>query len=242
VSDRRFPPVEPVRRRPLLFATLALGAAAAWGGARPGAPETIEIEAPDGGVVSADLYGEGGRGVVLAPGARFRKESWEEQARALADAGFRVVAIDFRGRGASRGPGDDDPHAARLELDVLAAARFLRAHGALSVAVVGASLGGFSAARAAIAAPGEIDRLVLLAASPVEAPERLPGRKLFIVARDDPGPGGRPRLEAIRDQHARAPEPKELLVVEGGAHAQFLFGTDEGPRVLAAILRFLAAP
>ena len=67
-------------------------------------PQRVSFETPDGGVVYADVYGQGRRGVVLAHGGRFNKESWAKQARALAEAGFRVLAFDFRGRGQSRGP------------------------------------------------------------------------------------------------------------------------------------------
>jgi hypothetical protein len=35
--------------------------------------------------------------------------------------------------------------------------------------------------------------------------------------------------------------PKEILVLEGSAHAQFVFETDEGEGVLREILRFLSA-
>lgn len=200
--------------------------------------ETVSFPTSDGGVVYADVYGEGGDAVVLAHGGRFTKESWSEQAPVLAAAGLRVLAIDFRGRGQSRGgPGssDDDVH-----LDVLAAVRWLRDNGARTVSVVGASFGGWAAARAAIVSePGEIDRLVLLAHSPVDEPERIPGAKLFIVARDDPYFGGERRLDDIRDQYERAPEPKELVVLEGDAHAQFIFQTDQGERLLQEILRFL---
>jgi hypothetical protein len=32
-----------------------------------------------------------------------------------------------------------------------------------------------------------------------------------------------------------------LLVLEGSAHAQFIFATDQGERLMAEILRFLSA-
>jgi len=57
------------------------------------------LSTEDRGVIYADVYGEGDRGVVLAHGGRFNKESWEKQAQTLASAGFRVLALDFRGYG-----------------------------------------------------------------------------------------------------------------------------------------------
>jgi pimeloyl-ACP methyl ester carboxylesterase len=91
-----------------------------------GPPERVSFPTQDGGLVYADLYGNGDRGVVLAHGGRFNKESWSPQARTLAEAGFRVLAFDFRGYGQSRGPGQSQPLGAPLHLDVLAAVRYLR--------------------------------------------------------------------------------------------------------------------
>lgn len=204
---------------------------------------SVSFPTQDGGLVSADLYGSGDRGVVLAHGGRFNKESWEKQARTLAAAGFRVLAIDFRGYGQSRDPGQSDPLSAPLHLDVLAAVRYLRRAGAKTVSVVGGSMGGTASADASIDAhPGEIDRMVLLAAGAGGPPEKLKGRKLFIVSRDDLNSSGRPRLLDIRAQYERAPEPKELVILEGSAHAQFIFQTDQGERLMREILRFLSAP
>lgn len=206
------------------------------------AQEVVSFPTSDGGIVFGDLYGDGVDGVILAPGGRFNKSSWTVQARVLAEAGFRVLAIDFRGRGESRvGRSGSDA----LSLDVLAAARYLREIGANQIAVVGASLGGWAAGEAAVesitATSIEISRLVLLAHSPIRQPERLPGRKLFIVSRGDTSGTGASRLEAIRAQYEAAPEPKALMVVEGNAHAQLLFQETEGEKVMSEILRFLLA-
>ncbi len=153
------------------------------------------------------------------------------------------MAIDFRGRGQSQGgsaAADDD---GGVEFDVLAAVRYLRETGASTVSVVGASFGGWAAAQAAVAAePGEIDRLVLLAHSPIDEPERMQGRKLFITTRDDFSGGGALRLPGIQEQYERAPGPKEIVILEGSAHAQHIFKTDQGDRLLREILRFLSAP
>ena len=104
-------------------------------------------------------------------------------------------------------------------------------------------MGGGAAAKASIAAEaGEIDRLVLLSAMATEQPERMKGRKLFLTARNDTTASGTPRLVKIREQFKKAPEPKELVILEGYAHAQALFQTEQGERLMREILRFLAAP
>ena len=149
-----------------------------------GPQEIVSFATEDGGVVYADVYGAGDHGVVLAHGGRFTKESWTEQAQQVAAAGFRVVAIDFRGRGKSRG----GPQATSGDeyFDVLAAVRYLHETGATEVSVVGASRGGGATAQAAVeSSPGEIDRIVLVAHSPIDQPELMQGRKLFITARND---------------------------------------------------------
>ena len=216
----------PIRAR-LLALALTMPAAA---------QEAISIPTQDGGRICADLYGKGDRAVVLAHGGRFNKESWKDQARALVSAGFRVLAFDFRGFGCSTGPGE------AYENDVLAAVHYLKAHGAKTVSVVGGSFGGSAAGDASIkSAPGEIDRIVFLGAEPNLSADKLKSRTLFIVARDDSNGAG-PRLPGIRAQYDEAPQPKELIVLEGSAHAQFLFQTDQSDRVLRKILRFLSMP
>jgi pimeloyl-ACP methyl ester carboxylesterase len=198
------------------------------------ASREVSFPTADGGVIRADLYGSGDRGVVLAHGARFDKASWGKQAEVLAKAGFRVLAIDFRGYGQSRGGDQSAPGGGEKYEDVLAAVRYLRENGARTVSLIGASMGGGAAATASIhARPGEIDRLILLAPVPVAEPERLTGSKLFVVSRGD-------ALAAnVREQFEKAPEPKELLILDGSAHAQFLFETDQGERLMKKILEFL---
>jgi pimeloyl-ACP methyl ester carboxylesterase len=206
------------------------------------AQQTISFPTQDGGRICADLYGKGDRGVVLAHGGRFNKESWRDQARTLVAGGFGVLAIDFRGFGCSSGPGQADFDHAPFENDVLAAVRYLKTHGFKTLSVVGGSFGGGAAGDASIkSVPGEIDRIVFLAAAPNLSAEKLKSRALFLVARDD-GNGAGPRLPGIRAQYDKVPQPKELIVLEGSAHAQFLFQTDQGDRVMREILRFLSMP
>jgi pimeloyl-ACP methyl ester carboxylesterase len=68
------------------------------------AQEHVSFPTEDRGVVYADIYGKGERGVVLAHGGRFNKESWEKQALELEKAGFRVLAMNFPGYSQSHGP------------------------------------------------------------------------------------------------------------------------------------------
>ncbi len=200
---------------------------------------TVSFPTEDGGVVFADLYGKSDKAVVLAHGGRFNKESWARQADTLVRAGFQVLAIDFRGYGKSHGPGDSAPMDAPLQLDVLAAVRYLRKNGANSVSVIGGSMGGGAAADASIASqPGEIDRLVLLGARPNGPAEKIKSPILYIVARDDANADG-PRLPGIRAQYEKTPNPKRLIILDGSAHAQFLFETNQADRVMREILRFL---
>jgi pimeloyl-ACP methyl ester carboxylesterase len=215
----------------LFFTTLAAAA-----------QQTISFPTDDGGRVCADLCGQGTRAVVLAHGGRFNKESWRDQAQDLTAKGFRVLAIDFRGFGCSTGPGQADFDHAPFAKDVLAAVRYMKANGAKTVSVVGGSFGGAAAGDASIAsAPGEIDRIVFLGAAPNLSAEHLKSRSLFIVAREDSSGSGQ-RLPGIRAQYERAPQPKELIVLDGSAHAQFLFQTDQNSRVMQEIVRFLSMP
>jgi pimeloyl-ACP methyl ester carboxylesterase len=205
------------------------------------AQKTVSFPTADGAILFADLSGSGERAVVLVHGGRFNKESWAPQARTLVANGFEVLAIDLRGYGESHGPGDKDPMGAPLEQDVLAAVRYLHERGATSVSVVGGSMGGAAAGDASIASkPGEIDKLVILGAAPNEPAEKLKSPTLFIVARDDSNGDGL-RLPGIRAQYERAPEPKRLIVLDGSAHAQYLFQTDQGERVMQEILHWLSA-
>lgn len=199
-------------------------------------PKEVSFPTQDGGIVFADLYGAGDRGVVLAHGARFDKASWKDQANRLASAGYYVAAIEFRGYGKSKGGPKSQSPQDEMHLDVLAGVDYLRGHGAKTAAVIGASMGGRASANAVVkSSPGAIDRLILLAHAPIESPEQITGPKLFATAKDDPV------TASVLKQYEAAPAPKELFLLDGPAHAQFLFTTDQGEPLMKEILRFLAA-
>ena len=207
------------------------------------AQQSVTFPTDDGGRVCADLYGHGSKGLVLAHGGRFTKESWRDQAVTLSSDGFLVMAFDFRGFGCSTGPNQADFDAAPFEKDVLAAVRWLKAHGAKTVSVVGGSFGGAASGDASIQSqPGVIDRIVFLGAAPNLPADKLHSRSLFIVARDDTSGTDGPRLPRIRAQYEKAPQPKQLIVLDGSAHAQYLFQTDQSARVMREIVQFLSEP
>ena len=204
------------------------------------AQEHVSFPTQDGWIIHGDLYGTGDRAVVLAHGGRFEKGSWQKQALVLVTSARPSTSTARRSRRRRRrrrartaGPAVDAP----LPLvpdDGRSGGHGVGGRGELDV-------GGDAAADTVAAAPGEIDRLVLLGSGAYGQPEKWKTRKLFIVARDDANDAG-PRLPKIRAHYEKAPDPKELIVVDGSAHAQFLFQTDQGERVMREILRFLSAP
>jgi dienelactone hydrolase len=205
------------------------------------AQRTVTFPLVDGAAqVQGDLYGSGTRGLILAHGGRFDEKSWKPQAEEFARKGFVVLAVRFRGDtmnpdGSPSAEGSDADNAA----DVLAAAAYLRKMGAKTVSAIGGSLGGDAVGDAdTMGRPGTFDRMVFLGSEGGEHPEKLSGRKLYLVARDDRSGYGL-RLPGIEAHYEQAPEPKKLVIVDGSAHAQYLFGTDEGPKVMREIEEFL---
>jgi pimeloyl-ACP methyl ester carboxylesterase len=204
-------------------------------------PALVSFTTEDGGTIYADLYGKGKHAVVLVHGGRFNKESWAKQAPELVKAGFRVLAIDLRGYGKSTGPGQKDIFSAPLHLDVLAAVRYLRENGAKSVGLLGGSLGGGAAGDAvAHAKPGEISRLVTLAGFwSHKRGEHINVPLLVIMTRDDANSEGL-RLPRIQKEFDKVPAKKELVLLEGSAHAQFMFDTDDSAAIMKKVIKFLS--
>ena len=107
------------------------------------------------------------------------------------------------------------------------------------MSVVGGSFGGAAAGDASIkSAAGEIDRIVFLCAPPNLPADGLKSRALFVFAREDSN-GSCLRLPGIRAQYEMAPQPKQLIVLDGSAHAQFLFQSDQNARVMQRSCDFI---
>jgi alpha-beta hydrolase superfamily lysophospholipase len=193
--------------------------------------EEISFQTSDGGTIYANLYGEGEHAVVLAHGAVFDKESWDPLARSIADQAIQVLAIDFRGYGKSKA----GKNASGRHLDLLAAIAYLSERGAKRVSLLGGSMGGAAAVRAAIepSASG-LRKLILLAPAQVSSPKKLQGDKLLIVSKGDG------LHSSVVQAHKKASNPKRLLVLDGDAHAQYIFRTRHGIALRQAILDFLS--
>lgn len=123
---------------------------------RPDGPWTHRDVAANGARFHIAEAGDGPL-VLLVHGFPQFWWTWREQLTALADAGFRAVAVDLRGVGGSdRTPRGYDP--ANLALDITGVIRSL---GEPDAALVGHDLGGYLAWTAAVMRPGLVRRLVV---------------------------------------------------------------------------------
>lgn len=192
----------------------------------------VSFTTADGGKIMANLYGKGSHAVILAHGAVFNKESWHDLANTLSKEGFTVLALDFRGYGKSLPASQGQA----LYLDVLAAVEYLRSKEANTVSLIGGSMGGGAVANAAVEAKeGEINSVILLSSVPIQNPEQMKaGKFLFIASQDEP------LMPQVKEQFEHAPEPKALKVLEGTAHAQHIFKTNQADELTKIIIDYLS--
>jgi len=216
----------------------------ALGPGRAVAQAPFTLTTVGGDTLPSMSYGDGSRGVVIVShGGYSTNRAWAAEAQHIAAAGYHVIVFETRGAVRLRSGQETDClyDAGCMAADVMVAVRYLRQAGARTIAVLGASAGGGAASQASVDAPGEIDRLILLAPMEIAHPERMTGEKLFITARNDRNASGL-RLPGIRAQYRRAPEPKRFLVLEGAAHGQQMFAAPEGEALRRSVLRFLSSP
>ena len=232
-----------------IYVVLVLAGVGCGAGARgrPGPAATgvpVRFAASSGDSLRGVVYGRGDSGVaIIAHGGYSTLESWDRQATELAAAGLRVLVFQSRAAAeyAARGDAACMYDAVCQSDDVLDAVAHLRGSGVRTVHLMGGSMGAAAVAEAAIRVGPAAGRLVLLAPAEISAPERLGGRKLFVIARYDSSGAG-PRLPALQAQYARVPQPKRLVLLEGRAHAQRLFLTNDGPALMRSIVGFFREP
>jgi pimeloyl-ACP methyl ester carboxylesterase len=228
-------------RRAAVVAILALFVGSACGTSGPSRArggEPIRITTDDGVELAGELRGDGDVGVVLAHMFPTDRSSWAPFATALADRGFRTLAFDFRGYGDSEG----EKNIPEIWRDVVAAARALREDGATKVVLVGASMGGTAALRAASLEP--VDGVVTLSAPSTfmgltAPPETLAGvtvPKLFVAA-DRDGTAA----QTAQAFYAQSPPPKRVEVVSGTEHGTDLLEGRQSELVRRLVTSFLEA-
>ena len=220
--------------------------------------EAVDIPATDGGAqLSGVIAGKGPRALLLIHGTGSNGRCvWEKEVPALAEKGYRVLAIDLACVGDSGCPEDiatDDS-----VRDIASSVAFLRADGASSVAVIGASYGTAPALIAAGAPDVDADAVVALSPGRFDdtiRPETAPKPRtvmaaaktvhttvLYVVARSDER-SSVPRTKDL--QRMTAAKDSELIVVPTG-HAQSmlypadaLFADPPGGRTWEQVLDFL---
>jgi pimeloyl-ACP methyl ester carboxylesterase len=202
---------------------------------------TLRFRAEDGASVAAVVLGRGRAGVVLAHQVSASLCQMLPYARELAKQGYRALALDLEGYGASTQP----PGEGHYDADVVAAVQALRDRGATRVALLGASLGGTTVVTAAARTRPPVDAVVCLSGpssfsnmDAAAAAKDVTAPALFVGGRQDPG-----AVEAARTMYAAARAPgRELLVVPGPYHGVDLLDPAIGPdaaKVRAAVTRFL---
>lgn len=168
--------------------------------------------ATDRGPFAVHEAGEPVRGTaLLVPGFTGSKEDFVGLLEPLADAGYRVIAVDGRGQYETPGPREESAYALdELALDVLAQARAL---GADRVHLVGHSLGGLISRAAVLRDPSPFVSLTLMSSGPAAISEDQQARTKLLVAALEARGGDMPGIWAAMRAHdplEAAPDAPEL--------------------------------
>jgi pimeloyl-ACP methyl ester carboxylesterase len=177
---------------------------------------------------TAGFIGTGTTAVAMLNESDQNLCSWLPFARGLAARGYQAVVFDST---------------AAVQVDVAhAVARYLHAHGAKRVVMMGASVGARATLAAAASKHSRIDAAVALSAEertsngPPDLLEVLPHLTvptLMVYTRDDGYIGG---MDIARNLYRHvAAKDKHILILPGDAH-----GTATLPKSGVAILKFLA--
>jgi alpha-beta hydrolase superfamily lysophospholipase len=212
--------------------------------------EEVAFGAEGGPTLRGRVWSDGRIGVVLAHGfsTATGQDDWNAFAEYLAGLGYGVLTFDFRGFCDRDGCSEGSIQLVENWRDAAAAVEHLRSRGSERIFLVGASMGGLAAFRAADESELDLAGIVSLATPQFPSiyyegepagndvtPERLQriaAPKLFIAGVDDvqsPGEAPlRPGVERVRfAEDARAmfdasPAPRQLEIVDSGAHSSEL--------------------
>lgn len=207
-------------------------------GARP-----IKYQSLSGATITGAIVGRGPAGVVLVHMSDGDLCQWMPYALTLAKAGYQVLAMDLEGRGSSGYVQYEGDQPVPFGLDVAAAARYLRVHGAAKVVLVGASMGGTSVLAGAAVARPLVNGVVSLSGSAdfgsIDArlaASRLAVPALYVAATDDSD-----YAEVARTLYGATKSKRSLTIVPGSMHGAEFFIPPGQPAVQKAVEAFIAA-
>lgn len=184
-----------------------------------------EFPLPQGRLCGQIAGPEDGPLALLVPGLTANRVSMELIARALAEAGWRAIALDLRGRGRSEttsaGTYGWDRHAQDL---IELAGRV----GAERFAVVGWSMGAFVAQQTAVMVPERVSHLALIDAAGPPRPESVGPVMAAVERLRDVYPSADAYVERVRSIGTMTPWTEtwdrylryELVEVEGGVRSR----------------------
>ena len=202
------------------------------------ADEAVAFGTSDGVTIRGHLYSVPGpkqRIVIFAHDFPRDQIAWQDFARELAASGIATLTFDFRGYGETGGEKD----AAKVDLDLEAAASFMESRDYPLIYVVGASFGGTAALK--VAARRDFAGVVAVSAPAefrgLDARQDVAGvgePKLFIASRGD---GYAP--DAVAFFLSSAPEPKESRLFDGAAHGTELLQSGAAAAFKQALIDFV---
>jgi alpha-beta hydrolase superfamily lysophospholipase len=208
---------------------------------------TVRLSTSDGISLGAEDWGSGAKGVLLVHDDGRTLQDWTTLAPKLASNGFRVLALDLRGHGASAPAGKPaDADYPKLTADVAAGVAWLKSKGATEIHVVGAALGANLALNVAAQEPAIAD-LVLLSPQlnakglKVSGPIAEYGeRSLLVVASQDDALSA--KAAGYLDQSAKGPKHLQLYPSAGSGARMLNSAPDLENLVVSWLNRtFLAA-
>jgi pimeloyl-ACP methyl ester carboxylesterase len=187
----------------------------------------VHFRAADGTRLIGHRFGRGKTAVVLAHQSHSSLCRWIPYARRLASKGYTAFAFDFRNNGLSQQVGYR--RSGRLAADAAAAAKYMRAHGAKKVFLVGASMGGTAVLVGGANVRPPVSGVVSLSGPSsfggVDAARAVPRLRvpvLYLAASDDAG--GWFATEAQALYAATASSDKAIEILPGSDHGVSLLG------------------
>jgi pimeloyl-ACP methyl ester carboxylesterase len=225
-------------RRWAAISILALLLAACAGIEEPSPGSIVRFSTDDGIELTGEFRGNGGMGIALAHAFPEDRASWADFADFLEGKGYLTLTFDFRGYGDSAGARDIP----EMWRDVVAAASRLRARGAESVMLIGASMGGTASLVAA--SRTDVNGVITLSAptmfmglaAPPDVLAAIDEPKLFVAAEGDAS-----APESAQALYESSSGAKRVEIVTGESHGTELLEGGQAEVVRNMILQFLSA-